>query len=43
MTEGKSDLIKIAIAGAVCSVLMVMTHGEHGIGWFVFCMLIILG
>jgi hypothetical protein len=42
MTDKTSDIIKIAIAGCVCGVLMVFTHGEHGIGWFAFCVWMIL-
>lgn len=33
--------IATAIAGAICLAMVIYTHGEHGIGWFIFSLLVI--
>ncbi len=29
-------------AGIVCGAMAWQTHGEHGIGWFILCLFLIL-
>ncbi len=33
--------LAITLAAAVSIVMLVMTDGEHGIGWFIFALIII--
>lgn len=41
MTPTDGKMIATIILAFVCLMLMKHTHGEHGIGWFVFGLMVI--
>jgi uncharacterized membrane protein YccC len=40
MTKETQRILGTLIAAVVCGLLMWLTKGEHGIGWFIFAMII---